>query len=174
MTNLLNYLDKQYNRILLEENETKSKIAAISIEIDETKKVISQLEGNQDVTMDVFSASSSYYEDKEFSKTQLEVLLTTKDKLITKKKDLQDLNMNIEQEVGELKNLISEAKDIEKILSGVSINAETCYMIDKELKEVIEKLEFCKKIAVCDTNRNVQEIDRVIRKIKKIDKAVQS
>ena len=148
----------------IELNEYKEKFENIqdvimksNIKIQEIDKKILELSKSKDSSFDIFSPSEH---GEDFNSLEIGKL----NKALEVLKEELEANKKIEME---LKNKISNKEKIVEMVDTYKVPKEEVSNIG-EIKKCKEKLEFCSKICITDSNRCKIELEKIINDLSNI------
>jgi len=155
MNEVLKYLNNDISELEVNRVTVSAKISSLDLEINETCKVIDDMQSNDIDVESIFGGSVGHYDRVAFSKEEIEILNAKMASLLQTKESL-------EKQLSEIDTKLSETK---KVVEYYKESTDT-YL--STLSDIIGELEFCKKIALSDGKRSSIEIEKVIKKIKSI------
>lgn len=154
---LLKSFDVELNEYKVRFENVQDIIMKSNIRIQEINKKISELSKYKDNSFDVFSPSE-YGDD--FNSLEIDKLNKTVENL----KEELETNKRIETE---LKNKINNKEKIVKMVNTYKVPKEEVSNIG-EIRRCKEKLEFCSKICITDSNRCKIELDKIINDLSNV------
>lgn len=169
MSQVSEYLKSEYDELILNKRKLEDELTSISYEIIQTEKTIDRLSDSSS-DEDVFSMTTQHYDSIKFSEYELKELRDSLEELKSRRVVLLSDKDRIDKKIESVKKAIAITSINEDMISDIAVTCETRDKVISELNDVIGKLEFVKKINVCDSNRAGLEIDKLVRKIKRISK----
>lgn len=154
---LLKSFDVELNEYKVRFENVQDIIMKSNIRIQEINKKISELSKYKDNSFDVFSPSE-YGDD--FNSLEIDKLNKTVENL----KEELETNKKIETE---LKSKINNKEKIVKMVNTYKVPKEEVSNIG-EIRRCKEKLEFCSKICITDSNRCKIELDKIINDLSNV------
>lgn len=164
------FLKSNYEKLLDKKIDIESQISKLDYELEETKNTVNKFENMNDSISNIFSSTPDYYENKKFSEEETQRLTSKISEIELEIVKLEKVKKDIDEELSNNKEALNNYKENVNNYAQMCISMSIKCDIDKEIDKILEKIEFCKKIAICDPNRNVQELDKIVRKLKKISK----
>lgn len=154
---LLKSFDIELNEYKVKFENIQDIIMKSNIKIQEINKKILELSKSKDSSFDIFSPSEH---GEDFNSLEIEKLRN--DMEILKEKLESDTKIEME-----LKDKISNKEKIVKMVDTYKIPKEEISNIG-EIKRCKEKIEFCSKICITDSNRCKIELDKIINDLSNI------
>lgn len=157
---LLKNFDIELSEYKVKLADIQDKIMKNKIRMQEIEKIVLMLSKNKDSTLDVFSPS---IQGEDFNSLEIEKLKKNIDEL----KEQIAFNTKIEKE---LKNKITNKEKMIKMVDTYKLPKEEISNY-REINKCKEKIEFCSKICITDSNRCKIELEKISNDLSNILKS---